>query len=99
MNSSDIPLLSKEGWLRDQENIAQPPLNAQTGWLLSSRKFGALRGSILTTPSAPIRGGFATFSSGRVHPSLERRGHPSLERRGIRLAKNFVKKTKRYRVC
>src|SRR5215470_69427 len=39
MNSSDIPLLSKEGWLRDQENIAQPPLNAQTGWLLSSRKF------------------------------------------------------------
>src|SRR5215471_7103811 len=39
MNWSDIPLLSKEGWLRDQENIAQPPLSAQTGWLLSSRKF------------------------------------------------------------
>src|SRR5215467_13966649 len=39
MNRPDIPLLSKEGWLRDQENIAQPPLNAQTGWFLSSRKF------------------------------------------------------------
>jgi len=39
MNWRDIPLLSKEGWLRDHENIAQQPLNAQTGWLLGSRKF------------------------------------------------------------
>ena len=38
-----IPLLFKEGWLRDQENVAQLPLNAQTGWLVSSRKFGTLR--------------------------------------------------------
>jgi hypothetical protein len=28
----DIPLLAKEGWLRDQENIAQHPCFAQTGW-------------------------------------------------------------------
>jgi hypothetical protein len=26
-----IPLLEKEGWMRGQENIAKPPLSAQTG--------------------------------------------------------------------
>jgi hypothetical protein len=26
------PLLLEEGWLRDQENNAKPPLTAQTGW-------------------------------------------------------------------
>jgi len=34
-NSS--PLLSKEGWLRHQENIAKPQKLAQTGWLSGSR--------------------------------------------------------------
>ena len=27
-----IPLLAKEGWLRDQEDDAKVPLSAQTGW-------------------------------------------------------------------
>ena len=31
----NIPLLEKEGWLRHQENIAKPPLKAQTGWCSS----------------------------------------------------------------
>ncbi len=28
----NIPLLEKEGWMRDQENIAKQPYFAQTGW-------------------------------------------------------------------
>ena len=31
LESGDIPLLEKEGWMRGQENIAKPPLSAQTG--------------------------------------------------------------------
>jgi hypothetical protein len=40
----------------------------QTGW--SGRSFFAG----LTTPSAPFKGGFATFVLCRVHPSSARRG-------------------------
>src|SRR5205809_7543756 len=36
VEASDIPLLSKEGWLRDQEKAAKPPYIAQTGWSLKT---------------------------------------------------------------
>jgi hypothetical protein len=55
-----FPSLSKEGPLRNQENAAWPPLNAQTV-VAKFEKIGALRGSLVTTPSAPIKGGFAAF--------------------------------------
>jgi len=38
LESSDIPLLEKEGWLRSQENIAKPPAPAQTGAKRDSAK-------------------------------------------------------------
>jgi len=34
-----IPRLFKEGWLRDQENIAKPRQLAQTGWLIQATDY------------------------------------------------------------
>jgi hypothetical protein len=45
-----------------------PFLSRAAGWLVTSEKQGALRGSILTTP-------FALF--GREHPSLKRQNCPN----------------------
>jgi len=41
--------------MRDQEKVAKPPQLAQTGWC-GQELFDH------TTPSAPFKGGFATFS-------------------------------------
>ena len=32
-----IPLLAEEGWTRDQENVAKPPLMERMGWSLTNR--------------------------------------------------------------
>src|SRR5437870_9220871 len=34
LSAQEIPLLSKEGWARPQENIAERPLMGRTGWLI-----------------------------------------------------------------
>src|SRR5215468_5265207 len=36
---TNFPLLSEEGWLRDQEKVAKHPKLAQTGWCSTSTKF------------------------------------------------------------
>ena len=38
----------EEGWVRDQENIAEPSLKAQTGWSFRNHL------SRMTTPSTPL---------------------------------------------
>ena len=40
LESGTIPLLEKEGWMRDQENIAKQPYFAQTGWSVRRNSSG-----------------------------------------------------------
>jgi hypothetical protein len=51
LESSNIPLLAEEGWMRGQSNAAKPPFSAQTGWSVG-REPSISAG--LTTPSAPL---------------------------------------------
>ena len=67
------PRLCKAGWLRHQENGAKPRQPAQTGRLVSSKKFEALR-TLPTAPSAPLQVATRHFLDRRVHPALQRRG-------------------------
>jgi hypothetical protein len=52
------------GWLRDKEKAAKQPQLAQTGRLPSStnklERFASI--CLPTAPSAPFKGGYATFS-------------------------------------
>ena len=47
-----IPSSAEEGWLRDNENVAQLPKFAQTGWLVHLNQIHFLTN---TTPAAPIK--------------------------------------------
>jgi hypothetical protein len=68
-------LLFKEGWLRHQEKAPVPLRRRRGGYQVQQNKKGALRDSLITTPSAPEQGGFGDILiNGRVHPSLKRMG-------------------------
>ena len=71
VETSIYPSFAKEGWLRLQEN-GPLPSTAQTGWLF---KATALIGGLKQPPRPLLKGCFAAFSLGRVHPSFAKEGY------------------------
>ena len=74
--------LAKEGWLRHQENVAKPQKPAQTGWSLTTKRFGTPFPETFSLSGHPVRsfkGGFATsFDVAATPPSQ------AFARRGIK---------------
>jgi hypothetical protein len=66
-----FPSLAKEGWLRQESNVAKPPYQAQTGWLVQTTDNSVVGP---TTPSAPSKEASRHFHYCRVHPSLAKEG-------------------------
>ena len=60
LESGIIPLLEKEGWMRDQEKCREATLVRADGVVRSAKSLGLKRFADLTTPSAAL-GGFAPF--------------------------------------
>src|SRR2546422_7466482 len=68
--SGRIPLLMKEGWPCHQEKGPRSEM-ARPGWSLTSYVAECVfETAEATTPSAPFKGGFASFSWCRSHPSF-----------------------------
>src|SRR2546426_803710 len=62
MEKLPFPSLKRRGGCTEWSEV-------QTGWSVRPKSLAGM-----TTPSAPFKGGFATFSLCRVHPSFSRRG-------------------------
>src|SRR5437867_577212 len=68
-----IPSSAEEGWLRHQQNVAKPPLKAQTGWCWSRRLI--LRDILLMAPPPILRQG-GEYALPNAYPWLTSM-HPS----------------------
>jgi len=69
-----IPFLGEEGWLRQQENAAKPPLKAQTEWSVLDN-VSTSTCTKMTTPSAPFRWLLVFFLLAQP-PLLSQEGNP-----------------------
>jgi hypothetical protein len=74
LESSDIPLLEKEGWLRHKSNVAKPPKRRRRGGRLAEN-VQASRFRQRDHPVCANEGSFAAFFDSRILPLLFKEGN------------------------